>query len=267
MPFTVSHVAAVLPAYRVLSRARLFSAAVIGSMVPDFGILLPGLFPRFQTHSLEALLTFCLPMGMTAYALTLLLIKPALLEVAPDGAYSRLLAAEAAPSAVPHNSLRAWVYAAAIILLGAITHLIWDGFTHENARGVRMFPVLDSMGPEVEGHSIHVYRWLQYGSSALGLIAVMAALWLWLRHASAAKAPLRRLLGQRERRWWAALYTAAPVVAVGVSWWHTRAASTPVGAQLETMAVAGMRTSILSLLGVSVLVLIRLASLRGAPQP
>ena len=37
MPFTISHAAAVLPFIRPLARWRLLSAAVIGSMVPDFG--------------------------------------------------------------------------------------------------------------------------------------------------------------------------------------------------------------------------------------
>jgi hypothetical protein len=61
MPFTVSHVAAVLPVYRPLTRWRVFTAAVIGSMVPDFGMLLPGGLERWQTHSLPGLLNFCLP--------------------------------------------------------------------------------------------------------------------------------------------------------------------------------------------------------------
>ena len=129
MPFTVSHVAAVLPGYRALSRARLFTAAVIGSMAPDFGMLLPGFVARWQTHSLLALFSFCLPMGLAAYGLTLLLIKPAVIEIVPDGAYARLRAADA--MAAPRH-LRAWLYAALAILLGAITHLIWDAFTHED---------------------------------------------------------------------------------------------------------------------------------------
>jgi hypothetical protein len=264
VPFTVSHVAAVLPAYRSLSRAHLFTAAVIGSMVPDFGMLLPGYSFRWQTHSLLALWTFCLPMGLAAYALTLLLIKPAVLEVAPDGAYARLRAAEAAHRSPSLNSPRAWVYAALVILLSAITHLVWDEFTHENARAVRMFPVLGAYGPELDGHSLHIWRWLQYGSSALGLIAVAAALWLWLRHASALKAPLPRRLGPRERRLWTALYLSSPVIAVGVSWWHARGTAQQIGAQLETMAIAGMRASILTLLCLSVAVLLRLAFLRQA---
>ena len=93
MPFTVSHIAAVLPGYRPLTRAQMFTAAVIGSMVPDFGMLMPGTMVRWQTHSLPALFTFCLPVGLTAYWLTLLLIRPAVLEVVPDGAYLRLRAA------------------------------------------------------------------------------------------------------------------------------------------------------------------------------
>ena len=100
----------------------------------------------------------------------------------------------------------------------------------------------------------------------MGLVAVAAALWLWLRHASGLKAPLPRRLPPRERWLWTALYIALPLVAAGVSWWHARASSLPVGGQLEMIAVAGMRTSILSLLGVSAAVLLRLHFKRQADQ-
>ena len=68
MPFTVSHIAAVLPGYRPLKRAHVLTAAVIGSMVPDFGLLVPGFMARWQTHSLPGLFTFCLPIGLAALA-------------------------------------------------------------------------------------------------------------------------------------------------------------------------------------------------------
>src|SRR5262249_2987270 len=90
MPFTVSHVAAVVPLYRPLSPVHVFSAAVIGSMVPDFGMLLPGSLERWQTHSFAALFSFCLPLGLIAYWLTQRLVKPAVAEVLPDSAYLRL---------------------------------------------------------------------------------------------------------------------------------------------------------------------------------
>jgi hypothetical protein len=107
MPFTVSHIAAVLPGYRPLARAHVFTAAVIGSMVPDFGLLLPGYVPRWQTHSLPGLITFCLPVGLLAYWLTLLLLRPAILEVLPDGAYLRL---KCRTCAGVHPVGRAWLH-------------------------------------------------------------------------------------------------------------------------------------------------------------
>jgi len=218
MPFTVSHIAAVLPAHRALARARVFSAAVIGSMAPDFGMLLPGSLARWQTHSWPGLFTFCLPVGLVAYALTLLLIKPAVLEIAPDRAYARLCAADAA---APRRPLwRSWSYAALAIFLGAVTHLVWDAFTHEDARGVRMFPVLGELGPELEGHSLHLYRWLQYGSSILGLLAVAVAVFAWLHHAPRAH-PARRL-GDIERRCWSGLYLLLPALGAALAAWHVR---------------------------------------------
>src|SRR6185437_12709101 len=122
MPFTVSHVAAVVPAYRPLTRAHLFSAAVIGSMVPDFGMMLPGNLERWQTHSMAALFSFCLPLGLLTYFLTQTLIKPALLEVLPDGPYWRLRTAH---PPVNLRRISTWIYVAIALLFGALTHLIW----------------------------------------------------------------------------------------------------------------------------------------------
>ena len=110
MPFTVSHIAAVLPGHRAFARAGILSAAVIGSMVPDFGLLLPGSLARWQTHSAEALVTFCLPVGLATYWLLQRLIKPAMLQIMPDRAYLRL---RAAPPSAAHAGLRGCSTAAA----------------------------------------------------------------------------------------------------------------------------------------------------------
>jgi len=264
MPFSVSHIAAVLPGYRPLTRARIFTAAVIGSMVPDFGLLLPGAISRLQTHSLVALFTFCLPVGLMAYWLTLLLIRPAALEVVPDGAYVRLRAAPPPPSI---RQFSAWLYAAAALLLGACTHLAWDAFTHENARGVRMFPLLTDYGPEISGHPLHLYRWLQYGSSAIGLAVVACALLLWLRHAPAPLEPPVRRIAPTERLAWLGAYVLPPVLAM--AWLASRPWApnmTPFNNSIALGAVAmlGLRTAADSLLLVSVLIRARVAVSRVA---
>jgi hypothetical protein len=257
MPFTVSHIAAVLPGYRPLTRAHVFTAAVIGSMVPDFGLLMPGMFARWQTHSLPALITFCLPVGLTAYWLTLLLIRPAMLEVLPDAAYLRLRAAHL-PASILH--LRAWLAASAALLLGAVTHLIWDAFTHENARGVRMFPLLTDYGPEMAGHPLHLYRWLQYGSSLIGLAVVVGALIVWLRHAPPPLEPPARRIGRLERGVWVGAYLVPPLLAMAWLASHPSGPSPfPNAWALGAVAIIGMRAAAASLLLVSALLWARLA--------
>jgi hypothetical protein len=258
MPFTVSHVAAVVPAYRPLARAHAFSAAVIGSMVPDFGMLLPGSLARWQTHSVVALITFCLPVGLAVYALTQTLIKPAVAEVLPDGAYLRMRCAH--PSADLNRPLT-WLYAALAVLFGAVTHLVWDSFTHENGRGMRLFPFLSDYGPQMAGHSLHLYRWLQYGSSVFGLIVVIAALLLWLRNAPVPRERSARRLTPAQRGFWGALYLVPPVAAVALS----LAVAISVGHGLPAtgsgwarIAIRTMQGAVLSLLFVSTLIRLRL---------
>jgi hypothetical protein len=267
MPFTVSHVAAVLPAYRALSRARLFTAAVIGSMVPDFGMLLPEAPGRLQTHSALALFTFCLPVGLLLYWITVYLIKPAIVEILPDGVHARLRAGNAA---APPGAPRTWLHAASAIVLGAATHIIWDGFTHENAPGVRMFPVLDEFGPEIDGHSVQLYRLLQYGSSFAGLAVVIVAVVLWLRHAPAPASPPARPLRAREREAWISLYILLPLLALIAAVWlarHMGVAPQRFARAIESLAIMGMRAGVVTLLLVSLLLRARLSLLGQASRP
>ena len=121
MPFTISHAAVVLPFARLLVRWRLLSAFVIGAMVPDFGLFFPWRMHRFETHSALALLTFCLPVGLTTYWAFQYLIKAPMLEVLPEGAYARWR-----PFSSPADfaSIRQWVLAGCGVLTGAVTHLV-----------------------------------------------------------------------------------------------------------------------------------------------
>jgi hypothetical protein len=249
-----------MPGYKLLTRAHVFSAAVIGSMVPDFGLILPRDPARIETHSLTALFTFCLPVGLVAYWLTQLLIKPAVLEMLPDNAYLRLRASHPAASLA---RLKTWFTASAALLFGAITHLIWDAFTHEDARGVRALPFLKDYGPELDGHPVHVYRWLQYGSSIFGLTVVVVALILWVRHTPPAQSALRRRIPRDERTVWLCLYLVAPLVSVAWVFWETRWMFNfhpyPITWALGSVAVATIRGAVVSLLFISALMRIRLA--------
>lgn len=211
MPFTISHTAVVLPFSRWLARWQLLSAATIGAMVPDFRVFFPGM-PRVETHSLAALLTFCLPVGLITYWVFQLVIKSPILEVLPDGPHARWrpFAAEA-----DFRSLRQWLLASIGVLGGALTHLIWDAFTHEGGRGVRMFPVLDDSLIDIGNRHIPAHFVMQDLGSLIGLLAVLGMLCWGLRRGSEAAVPNRLVAGRERLVWWliyalaAALFTAA----------------------------------------------------------
>jgi len=261
VPYTISHVAAVIPAYRPLSRAQVFSAAVVGSIVPDFDLLFPHYLSRVETHSFQALFTYCLPVGLLTYLFTRVLIKPALIECLPNGAYARL---QASKPAISLRAAKNWLMVAAAILFGAATHIIWDAFTHEKSLGVRTFPFLKGFGPGLEGHPMQLFRWLQFGSSAIGLAILAIALIVWLRHAPAPSSPSPRRLGPVERTIWLVMYLAPPVADAGWLLLRVLASGTlqvSAGYGIVAIAVASIRGAVISLIGVSILIRIRLASI------
>src|SRR5258708_5243956 len=196
MPFTISHTAVVLPFSRLLARWQLLSAAIIGAMVPDFRIFFPGM-PRVETHSIVALFTFCVPVGLIAYWVFQRLIKTPLLEVLPDGPYARWRAFAAEANI---RSWRQWLLAAGGVLGGALARLVWDGFTHAGGRGVRMFPVLDDTLDIGSRHIPAMYVMQDLGS-LIGLAGVLAMVCYGLRRGPQ-PAPAEPLVSRRQSRGW-----------------------------------------------------------------
>jgi len=217
MPFTISHAAAVLPFARWLQRGNILSALVIGSMVPDFGYLLPWRPTRVETHSASALLSFSLPVGLATYWFFQRFIKTAVREVLPDGPYRR---SEVFAPVADFWSLGQWFMAAVGVLGGAVSHLVWDAFTHEGARGIRMIPAIDDWLLTIAGRQLQGTRLLQDLSSLIGLLIVIAVIWraLWTPRSQRQIVAGRRFAAA-ERRLWLSAYalTAVTVSAVDLA--------------------------------------------------
>lgn len=258
MPFTISHAAVVLPFSRLLARWRLLSAVVIGAMVPDFGLFFPWRIHRFETHSALALLTFCLPVGMTTYWVFQFLVKTPLLEVLPEGAYARWR-----PFSSPGNfqSIRQWVLAACGILAGAVTHLVWDAFTHENARGIRMIPWLEDPVVDIGSHHLGGVRLLQDGSSLIGLVIVLALVLYGLRRGREEPVPARPLRPV-ERRAWGWIYILA-MVTLSFAWLRWEPSGHSIKVLATGIAVAWLRGLATALLCISLALSWRLRALRS----
>jgi hypothetical protein len=262
VPFTISHAAAVLPLGRQLRRMKLLSAAVIGSMVPDFSLFLPVRLARYETHSLEALLTFCLPIGLICYWAFQLHIKPATHQLMPDRLYD--LWRDEGESA-PVVSSRQWLLAAIGIVFGALTHLIWDGFTHTGGRGVVLLSMLDDLEIEFFGMTVSWYRLAQHVSSVIGLLFVMFFFWRTIASAAVHDFTQPRLFDKRQRHVWFYIYAGVAAVCAAILAPAMVASANRIGTLGDIaggLAVASMWGILIALVTVSVPIRLKLERYR-----
>ncbi|HEU4779148.1 MAG TPA: DUF4184 family protein [Steroidobacteraceae bacterium] len=171
MPFTISHAAAVLP-LRKLSNARLpLAALMIGSMSPDFAYFLPGDTDRVDTHSVPGLFWFCWPISLALWLLFVRVLEQPTSALLPENWRTRF-----APSdrEISRSSLS---MASAAVLLGAVTHLVWDGFTHRGTAIVDIIPALKGVAFYYNGWRVRWFVVLQHLSSGAGLL--LLAIWAW----------------------------------------------------------------------------------------
>ncbi len=168
MPFTISHAAAVLP----LQKSRLpLAALMIGSMSPDFAYFVPGDPDRMFTHSIPGLFWFCWPVSLAAWLLFVRVLEQPTLALLPDSWQARF-----APSS-REFTLTTLALASAAILVGGITHLIWDSFTHRGTAVVQALPGLHSVAFHVNGWRVRWFVVLQHLSSVFGLLVLLV--WAW----------------------------------------------------------------------------------------
>jgi hypothetical protein len=169
MPFTVSHAAAVLPLHRWSRHALPLTALMVGSMAPDFGYVFSYQASRAVTHSVPGLFIFCWPAGLLVWLFYVAFLEKTTITLLPDRWHTRFAHTEAiTPSLVLRASIA--------IVLGAVTHLLWDACTHRDTLVMKTFPVL--MGPTPGLAWLPVYHLLHFLSSIAGLLI----LGIWLRH-------------------------------------------------------------------------------------
>ncbi|WP_461030986.1 DUF4184 family protein, partial [Streptomyces sparsus] len=178
MPFTLSHAVAALPGIRRDGGGRgplVPSALVAGTMAPDTVYFADSVAPGVMrlgevTHSAVGVLTLDVVVA-GLLVVCWLLVRGTLVALLPGGVQGRVgrLAGWGRWRGRAVLPLAGWFAVSAA--LGAMTHVVWDAFTHPGRWGVRAVPVLDHV---VAGWPL--YSHLQYGSSAVALL--LLAGWL-----------------------------------------------------------------------------------------
>jgi len=209
LPFTVSHLAAVLPA-RLRWPSELGTALCVGAITPDVLYFVPGRPGAAMTHGLVGLFTLDLALGLTLFVAWRALLARPLHDLAPRWWRARV----APPGRLAWGALPV---AALGVLLGAATHVVWDAFTHRWGAGVELVPALADPVFTVSGYTVWGYRLAQHLSTALGLAFIVWTLWRWAR-----RTPPRVPVALRSpRRTWALLLAGAVLgggVAVAIEW-------------------------------------------------
>lgn len=170
MPWTFSHPAAALPLLRFCGSQIERCALIIGCVSPDIGYYLGGWGQHLHAHSVVGSFTVCLPLGWGLLLIFIGLRAPVIFMM-PWRVRVRFENVAHAPIALNGQALlRCSVW----LILGAWTHIFWDGWTHYNGVFVQQFVVLQvQLWLASPG-----YRWLQHLSTALGILLLF---WWFVR--------------------------------------------------------------------------------------
>lgn len=225
MPFTLSHAAAVLPAVRTdgTGRGPLVPAVLVaGSFAPDLTYYAASAVSGAMefgdvTHSFAGVFTVDVVLTWALVGLWLLVREPlvALLPPSRQARPAALLRCGAPPARVRPELVARWYVSA---VLGSLTHVVWDAFTHLDRWGMRLFPVL---GEEIAGSPLYWY--LQYGGSAVAAAVIAVFVTVALRRTPGDVRPVAVPVLSARDRWVAAvaLLGCAGVFALlrAVRWW------------------------------------------------
>ncbi|MGW0414073.1 DUF4184 family protein [Streptomyces collinus] len=254
MPFTLSHAAAVLPAVRRDGggRGRLVpSVLVAGSFAPDMPFYAASAVPGAMefgtvTHSFAGVAGVDVVIAWTLVALWLFVREPlvALLPRHRQGPPAALLRCGAPRARVRLDVLPRWYVSAA---LGALTHVVWDAFTHHDRWGSRLVP---GLARSMAG--MPLFTWLQYGTSVLAAVVIAVFLVRALRRAPAGGPPALPVLSGRDR-WWAAAVIGGGALVGAVQraarWWAYWGSSANVRDLVPTLCFGAGTGLLLGVLG------------------
>ncbi|EQB3101620.1 DUF4184 family protein [Clostridium botulinum] len=170
MPFTFSHPAIVLPLEEKWNKYFNFTALILGSMSPDFEY-----FIRFKAmatigHGLIGFFLYNLPLCFILAYLFHRIIKKPLIAHGPKPIDSWYYNTALKPWRI--NSLAQVLVFSYSAIIGMITHVFWDSFTHKGGKFVILFEGLRK-NIEILNYDIPVYKILQHGSTLLGVIFII----------------------------------------------------------------------------------------------
>ncbi|HEY8781249.1 MAG TPA: DUF4184 family protein [Mucilaginibacter sp.] len=169
MPLTFAHPAIVLPFSKLTKRWLSLTGLVIGSMAPDFEYFIRMRLVSAYSHTWPGLIWFDLPLGVMLVIIYEFWVKDPLITHLPTALNRRFFSFKGYRE---YYSLQYFFAIFLSVLIGAASHIFWDGFTHRAGYFVHQIPELQSI-INFYGYSVHIYTVLQYASTAAGALLIL----------------------------------------------------------------------------------------------
>lgn len=148
--------------------------------MPDLGYFSGPLHLEEFTHTIAGVFAFCLPIGLLLYWL-----GRCVAVSKPGRSFAGGRLAGAMTGLLPP---RAGMVVGGSLLLGALSHILWDAFTHKNGWFVQQWPLLRIPVGMVMGKQVRVFSLLWYGCSFAGVAWLYGAYIQWKREGEPAAA-------------------------------------------------------------------------------
>ena len=201
MPFTFAHPAIILPLKHIrISKYFSLTALIAGSLVPDFEYFIRMKMESRYSHTLLGVFYFDLPLGLVCCFLFHNIVRNDLFANLPRFLRTRLCAYTGFNWNI--FFLKHPILIILSLLVGSLSHLLWDAFTHAYGFFVGIISVLNHAFV-INGVSIPVYKMLQHGSSLVGCSILFYVIM---------KLPKRECSNKIDFRYWIALCSTILIV-------------------------------------------------------
>jgi len=168
MPFTFSHPAIVLP----LIKARLKLSAtglIIGSMIPDFEYFIRMRDRSRYSHTLTGIFWFDIPLALLVCFIYHLLVRNSLFDNLPSFLKDRFSVYK--KFNWPRYFIKNWAIVLASVIIGAVSHILWDAVTHNTMFYVNQADLSTMM--KIGKINLAGYKFLQLASTITGGLIVI----------------------------------------------------------------------------------------------
>jgi hypothetical protein len=170
MPFTFSHPAIVLP----LTKARLKLSAtglIIGSIIPDFEYFIRMRNISLYSHTLAGIFWFDLPLALLACFVYHLIVRNSLFNNLPSFLKDRFSVYK--DFNWPGYFVKNWAIVVVSIIIGATSHILWDGVTHHTMFYINQADLSTMM--TIGKINLGGYKFLQLVSTLAGGLVVVGS--------------------------------------------------------------------------------------------